>query len=80
MAGHNGAVGPTYERLAPDVEVRRWHGATRQSDVAFWRVEGGGHTWPGGVQYLPVGIVGPTTSTFDATSAIWRFFAAHALA
>lgn len=42
--------------------------------VILCRIEGGGHTWPGGP---PVPRLGPTTSDLDATDFIWRFFAEH---
>ena len=42
--------------------------------VKLLRVEGGGHTWPGGVQYLPVNWIGPTNRDLDASEAIWNFF------
>jgi polyhydroxybutyrate depolymerase len=74
---HNGATGPEVAGTAPDTTVRAWRGPTAQSDVEFWRVEGGGHTWPGGIQYLPIGIVGATSTTFDATAEIWRFVSRH---
>jgi len=79
VSGHNRAVGPQVTTVAPDATLRSWRGPTAQSDVEFWRVEGGGHTWPGGYQYLPVRIIGPTTHSFDATAAIWRFLSPHAL-
>ena len=52
-----------------------WRGA--QADVEFLRVDGGGHTWPGGPQYRLESIIGRVCRDFDATRAIWRFFAAH---
>lgn len=79
LAHHNGATGPEVEQVHPDVAVRRWRGAGAPSDVEFWRIEGAGHTWPGGHQYLPVKIVGPTSDAFDATAAIWRFVSSHTL-
>lgn len=42
--------------------------------VRLLRIEGGGHTWPGGSQYLPAGWIGTTNRDFDATEAIWNFF------
>ncbi len=45
--------------------------------VVFYQVDDGGHTWPGGPQYLPKVIIGPTTLAFAASEAIGRFFAAH---
>jgi polyhydroxybutyrate depolymerase len=45
------------------------------SSVVLYTVNGGGHTWPGGQQYLPVRLIGATTRTFDASQTIWDFFA-----
>jgi len=47
------------------------------SEVALVRLEGGGHTWPGGAQYLPAMLVGRVCRDFDATALIWEFFRAH---
>jgi polyhydroxybutyrate depolymerase len=43
--------------------------------VVLYTVVGGGHTWPGGEQYLPVRVVGRTTRQFNASETIWAFFA-----
>ena len=79
IAAHNGARQADERRIEPDVTVRSWRGPTPQCDVEFWRVDGGGHTWPGGRQYLPVGIIGSTTNSFSATETMWRFFDRHRL-
>lgn len=52
-------------------------GGTEGSEVVLYAVEGGGHTWPGGRQYLPSWIIGKTCRDFDATSVIWEFFKRH---
>lgn len=44
------------------------------SEVVLYAVEGGGHTWPGGWQYLPESMVGPTGRDIDANDVIFRFF------
>jgi len=49
----------------------------RGGEVEYLSVEGGGHTWPGGPQYLPSPLVGPTTRDFDATSTLWDFLQRH---
>jgi polyhydroxybutyrate depolymerase len=41
------------------------------------RVNGGGHTWPGGPQYLPKDLIGPVSGQIDASGYIAEFFAAH---
>lgn len=35
-------------------------------------------TWPGGPQYLPEVVIGPTTPAFDAAQTSGEFFVAHA--
>ncbi|MGA7561972.1 MAG: PHB depolymerase family esterase [Desulfobaccales bacterium] len=45
--------------------------------VILCRVEGGGHTWPGGYQYLPEKVIGVTNRSWDASQAIWDFFLEH---
>lgn len=48
------------------------------AEVAFIKVKGGGHTWPGGAQYLPRFLIGRTTDEM-AGEEIWDFFGRHAL-
>ena len=47
--------------------------------VVLYRVEGGGHAWPGGAQYLPARLVGPVVRHLDATGIILTAFSAAAL-
>jgi polyhydroxybutyrate depolymerase len=47
------------------------------TEVILFSIEGGGHTWPGGFQYLPVAIIGRTCRDFDANEVIWSFFKNH---
>jgi polyhydroxybutyrate depolymerase len=42
--------------------------------VVFYTVQGGGHAWPGGLQYLPVSVVGKSSGQMDASQVIWAFF------
>ena len=48
------------------------------TEVAFYTVEGLGHTWPGGKRFLPERIVGKTSNRIKATDVIWNFFRTHA--
>lgn len=52
-------------------------GCAGGSEVTVYTVENGGHSWPGGWQYLPEWLVGKTTRALDASSVIWEFFARH---
>jgi polyhydroxybutyrate depolymerase len=46
--------------------------------VRLLRIEGGGHTWPGRAQYLPVAWVGVTNRDIDGTEVVWRFLKSSA--
>jgi polyhydroxybutyrate depolymerase len=77
-------AGPHIETL-PDIDpgdgthvVRQtYSGCEAGSAVELVRIEGGGHAWPGGRQYLPRRIVGTASRDLDATGLIWAFFKAH---
>jgi len=47
------------------------------TEVVLYVIEGGGHTWPGGLQYLPEWIIGKTSRDIDANEVIWVFFKRH---
>lgn len=49
-------------------------GSTSRNEVVFYLVRGGGHTWPGGKQYLPKLLVGKTSREFSASEEIWKWF------
>lgn len=67
---------PSIDQLAPDTTVTTYSGGgARAPRVAFYRVEGAGHTWPGGAQYLPAFVIGSTSRTFSASEVIVDFFA-----
>ena len=46
-------------------------------EVVLYAIEGGGHTWPGGLPYLPESIIGRTSREFNASEIIWQFFKEH---
>jgi polyhydroxybutyrate depolymerase len=45
-----------------------------RTNVEYYLVQGGGHTWPGGSQYLPARIVGKTSRDLNASDELWKFF------
>jgi polyhydroxybutyrate depolymerase len=85
--GHNHCAAAPAVAMEPDrdpsdgTRVRHEvYGSCREgADVALYAVEGGGHTWPGGQQYLPVGIVGRTSRDIDANEVIWAFFKSRSI-
>ncbi len=47
------------------------------TEVVLVRIEGGGHTWPNGLQYLPKKVIGNVCRDINGTEVIWDFFKAH---
>lgn len=54
-----------------------WTACEKHAQVRLIRVQGGGHTWPGGQQYLPPRVVGRVCRDFEAVPLIFDFFAKH---
>lgn len=80
----DGCQGEPSRQDLPDVgdgtSVRRFDASAcaDSTEVVFYQVDNGGHTWPGAKQYLPEAIIGATTRAFDASEVIAQFFLAHA--
>ena len=47
------------------------------ADVVEYSVNGGGHTWPDGVPYLPKFVIGKVSHQLNASETIVQFFLAH---
>lgn len=75
-------TGPTVEAAAPDADpsdgatatLLASDGGAGGSAVHLWRIDGGGHTWPGRRGTLDVG---PLCRDVDATALIVEFLLAH---
>ncbi|MBW0012323.1 PHB depolymerase family esterase [Mycobacterium sp.] len=73
---------PTVQSL-PDVGdgtlVHRFDSSAcaASTEVVFYQIDNGGHTWPGGKQYLPPAVIGRTSRALDASEVIARFFVEH---
>lgn len=61
------------------VRTEVYGGCEGSAEVVLYAIEGGGHTWPGGLQYLPESIIGKTSREFNASEIIWQFFKEHAM-
>ena len=59
-----------------DTYVKKYvfSGETQRNEIEFYLIYGGGHTWPGGRQYLPEFIIGRTSEEFNASEEIWKWF------
>lgn len=70
------------ETAVPDVNMTDgctadrfvYSGGTNDASVELYRINGGGHTWPG----TPV-VFGVTNQDFSASVEIWRFFSQYSL-
>ncbi|MCA9775380.1 MAG: esterase [Candidatus Eremiobacteraeota bacterium] len=82
-AEHNGCDAPHTDTLPDTVEdecrVERttWAGGKNGSEVVLYKVIGGGHTAPGGMQYLPESVIGIVCRDMDAVDVIESFFRRH---
>jgi polyhydroxybutyrate depolymerase len=79
----NGCHGtPAVRRIDADehdrtsVEFRIYGPGRDGSEVVFCRIEGGGHTWPGGNPPIPL-LFGRVTREIWANDVIWEFFSRH---
>ena len=59
--------------------VRAFKDCDDGADVDFIVVDGGGHTWPRGYDYLPESVIGKTSADFSANAQLWSFFKGHPL-
>lgn len=59
------------------VERFTYAGGTDGAEVVLVKINGGGHTWPGGDINIP--LLGRTTHDVDANELIWEFFQRHPL-
>lgn len=59
--------------------VQRWTYAPGRegSEVIYYRIQGGGHTWPGHNSILS--LIGPVTYDINANDLMWEFFQRHSL-
>jgi len=51
------------------VTLKTWAAPGCRS-VALYRIDGGGHGWPGGPQFLPARVIGPIARHLDATGIL----------
>ena len=55
-----------------------WSGGKDGTVVALYKVKGGGHNIPGGVQYLPERLIGKANRDIGGMDTLWTFFRDHA--
>ena len=77
----NGCTSTTETALADETDdgttAFQVDGVGCAADTALIRIEGGGHTWPDGWQYLKEKTIGRVSTDISGSDAIWSFLAAH---
>ena len=56
------------------VSIETYENCKDEVSVSLFKIKGGGHTWPGGKQYLPRILVGNTSREINACDEIVKFF------
>ena len=82
---HNDCGQTPEKRKLPDsdpqdktrVVIETYAPGRQQTEVILVKVIGGGHTWPGGRQYLPPWLVGAVCRDINASDMILDFFLRH---
>jgi polyhydroxybutyrate depolymerase len=74
-----GAVTDLPQRTSDGTRIRRtvYGGGEPGREVIEYVIEGGGHSWPNGPQYLPAALVGAVSHQIDGSAVIWEFFTQH---
>jgi polyhydroxybutyrate depolymerase len=77
----NGCGAPAAPVALPDNDPRDGsravqvdYGGCRGARTRLIRIEGGGHTWPGGLQFMPAFLIGTVNRDIDGGQAAWSFF------
>ncbi|HUM07003.1 MAG TPA: PHB depolymerase family esterase [Terriglobales bacterium] len=68
---------PHHDPNGTSVHRDVYSGGKQGTEVIVYTIQGGGHTWPGGEQYLPAFLVGKVNHDIDASHVIWEFFSRH---
>ncbi len=56
------------------ISIKEYSGCANRGALIFYKIEGGGHTWPGGKQYLGEKWIGKTSLEINACEVIWDYF------
>jgi polyhydroxybutyrate depolymerase len=81
-ARNNNASAHARQEVLPDRDGRDGCKVSREtfggsSEVVVYTIEGGGHSWPGGLGAVAQDILGRTTNDINASEIMWQFFQNH---
>lgn len=81
-AEHNDCTAQATQQIGKDVRFEQWSDCAADADVDYYRVRGGGHTWPGTTPLIADAIeasLGKTTQSVNASQLMWEFFEGYTL-
>jgi len=73
------AQNPEIEQISEEVSKLAWENCRDDTEIVFYRIKDGGHTWPGSSTILTQPWAGKTNEDIVASRLIWQFFEAHPL-
>lgn len=84
-AKNNGCAAHPRHEAIPDRDTRdgchvsrdTFGGGVGGADVVVYTIEGGGHSWPGGMGFVARDIIGRTCNDISASDIMWQFFQSH---
>lgn len=81
-------LGCSIEHTTKEIDTAKQDGTTvtifnydqcrSNSKINLYRINGGGHTWPGGKSYLTKRLVGITSQDINTCDEVWEFFSTFA--
>lgn len=71
---------PALQEGGKETKVYIFDGCQENAQVALYAVKNGGHTWPGGEQYMSEKEIGRVSNALNANETIWSFLVAKKLA
>jgi polyhydroxybutyrate depolymerase len=79
-ATHNScSTTPIISNVSASVDKLQYNNCDAGVELILYRVEGGGHTWPGSPNPPSALLFGATTQEISANDLMWEFFKAHPL-
>jgi len=72
------AMSPSETKVSENITRLDYSDCEENVRVIFYRVQGAGHTWPGG-EKLPVWIAGVTNQEISSSALMWEFFKDYSL-
>ena len=71
---------PAQQEGGKDTKVFLFDGCQENAQVVLYGVKNGGHTWPGGEQYMAEKEIGKTSNALNANETIWSFLVTKKIA